>query len=42
MQELVNTIRITGANNIIMLGGLQYSNSLVQWLKYKPDDPTGT
>jgi len=41
MQGLVDAIRITGANNIIMLGGLQYSNSLVQWLNYKPYDPTG-
>lgn len=41
MQSLVTTVRNTGATNIIMLGGLQYSNALSQWLTYKPYDPTG-
>jgi hypothetical protein len=40
-QSLVNTVRATGATNIIMLGGLQYSNALSQWLTYKPTDSTG-
>lgn len=40
MQELVNTVRNTGAMNIIMLGGLEYSNDLSQWLAYKPQDST--
>jgi cell division septation protein DedD len=39
MQELVNDIRGAGANNILMLGGVEYSNSLTQWLTYKPTDP---
>jgi hypothetical protein len=26
----------------MMLGGLQWANSLMQWLKYKPYDPLGT
>jgi len=39
MQELVNTVRATGAKNIIMLGGVEYSNSLSQWLSYEPSDP---
>ena len=39
MQELVTAIRSTGAKNLIMLGGVQYSNSLSQWLAYKPTDP---
>ncbi len=30
-----------GAKNIIMLGGIAYANSLVQWLEYAPKDPTG-
>ncbi len=38
MQEIVDTIRGAGAKNVIMLGGVQYSNGLSQWLKYKPDD----
>jgi Cellulase (glycosyl hydrolase family 5) len=41
MQELVTAVRSTGATNIILLGGLQYSNALSQWLTYKPNDPTG-
>jgi endoglucanase len=40
-QQLVDTVRATGATNIIMLGGVQYSNALSQWLTYKPNDPTG-
>jgi endoglucanase len=39
MQTLVNTVRATGANNVIMLGGLDYSNDLTQWLAYEPTDP---
>ncbi|WP_433516273.1 cellulase family glycosylhydrolase [Nonomuraea sp. CA-143628] len=41
MQSLVNTVRATGATNVIMLGGLAWSNDLSQWLTYKPTDPTG-
>jgi len=39
MQTLVNTVRATGASNVIMLGGLDYSNNLTEWLRYEPDDP---
>jgi hypothetical protein len=39
MQTLVNAVRGTGANNVIMLGGLEYSNDLTQWLSYEPTDP---
>jgi hypothetical protein len=38
MQTLVNTVRATGATNVIMLGGLAYSNDLSQWLANKPTD----
>jgi endoglucanase len=38
-QGLVNTVRATGATNVIMIGGLAYSNNLSQWLTYKPADP---
>jgi len=41
MQTLVNAVRNTGATNVIMLGGVQYSNSLTQWLAYKPNDSIG-
>ena len=41
MQSLVNAVRATGATNVIMLGGLAWSNDLTQWLAYKPTDSTG-
>ncbi len=39
MQTLVNTVRNTGASNILMLGGLSYSNDLTGWLANEPSDP---
>jgi endoglucanase len=39
MQKLVSTVRAAGAQNVIMLGGLAYSNNLTEWLKYEPADP---
>lgn len=39
MQELVNTIRATGATNIILLGGVAYAGELSQWLQFEPHDP---
>jgi endoglucanase len=39
MQTLVNTVRATGANNVIMLGGLAFANDLTEWLTYEPKDP---
>ena len=39
MQSLVNAVRSTGANNVIMLGGLAWANDLTRWLAYKPFDP---
>ena len=41
MQDLVDAVRGTGARNVVMAGGLAYSNDLGQWLTYKPSDPTG-
>ena len=41
MQEVVNAVRATGATNPILLGGVQYANSLSKWLAYKPQDPAG-
>ncbi|WP_369226678.1 cellulose binding domain-containing protein [Streptomyces sp. R39] len=41
MQDLVDSIRGAGARNVIMIGGLAYSNDLSQWLTYKPTDPAG-
>ncbi|MEU5314307.1 cellulase family glycosylhydrolase [Streptomyces sp. NPDC021562] len=39
MQDLVNSVRGAGARNVIMIGGLAYSNDLSQWLTYEPTDP---
>lgn len=39
MQALVDAIRRAGANNLVLLGGVQYSNGLSQWATYKPIDP---
>lgn len=41
MQDLVDAVRDTGAENLILVGGLAYSNDLSQWLTYEPDDPAG-
>jgi endoglucanase len=41
MQAIVDAIRGAGSRHIILLGGIQYSNALTQWLAYKPSDPLG-
>lgn len=38
MQSIVNTIRAAGAGNLIMVPGVQFTNSLSQWLTYRPTD----
>ncbi len=42
-QQLVNAVRTaegnTAASHVILLGGVQYSNRLTQWAKYRPTDP---
>ena len=38
MQDLVRAIRGVGAKNLLILGGLAWSNSLAQWMKYAPND----
>jgi len=39
MQALVDAVRSTGARNVILAGGLAWSNDLSQWLAYEPADP---
>jgi endoglucanase len=39
MQELVDTIRSTGATNPILIGGLNWSQNLTGLLNYLPNDP---
>ncbi|GGX90766.1 cellulose binding domain-containing protein [Streptomyces anandii] len=41
MQELVDAVRAAGAKNVILAGGLAYSNDLSQWLAHRPSDPAG-
>ena len=41
MQQMVNAVRSAGANNVLMLGGEEYSNDLTEWLQYEPTDPDG-
>ena len=41
MQELLASVRSTGATNVIMLGGIQYANTLDHWATYAPHDPDG-
>ncbi|MFE2581774.1 cellulase family glycosylhydrolase [Streptomyces sp. NPDC059378] len=41
MQDLVDAVRGAGAHNLILAGGLAYSNDLSQWLTYRPTDPAG-
>ena len=39
MQSMVNAVRSTGAANVLMLGGEEYSNDLTSWLANEPADP---
>ncbi len=41
MQELVDAVRSTGAENVILAGGIRFANTLSQWLAYRPTDPLG-
>jgi len=41
MQSMVNAVRAAGATNVLMLGGIEYSNDLTQWLAFEPTDPSG-
>jgi aryl-phospho-beta-D-glucosidase BglC (GH1 family) len=38
MQQLVNTVRGQGANNLIMIGGIGYASKLNLWTQYMPTD----
>jgi hypothetical protein len=41
MQQLVNTVRAAGANNVIMMGGLSFSNDISMMPQFLPSDPAG-
>lgn len=38
METVVETIRDAGAEQPVLLGGLDYANDLSHWLEFKPDD----
>jgi endoglucanase len=38
MQQLLDSVRATGATNVVMAGGPQYAGDLDQWLRYEPVD----
>jgi endoglucanase len=39
MNELIATIRATGARNVIAVGGIDWASALDRWLDYQPVDP---
>jgi len=39
MATLLNAVRQAGANNLVLLGGVEYSNALSQFASYVPSDP---
>jgi endoglucanase len=39
MQQLVNTVRATGATNILLIPGVRGDNVLTHWLAFAPTDP---
>jgi hypothetical protein len=41
MQQLVDAVRGTGAQNIVLVGGLDWASDLSGWLSHEPVDPTG-
>ena len=41
MQQLLNAVRATGANQIIIAGGVDWAHKLDSWIAHKPADGTG-
>ena len=41
MAKLVQTVRSAGAENVLLIPGLSYSNDLSRWREFVPDDPLG-
>ncbi|KYQ93280.1 hypothetical protein DLAC_05939 [Tieghemostelium lacteum] len=39
MQQLLNAIRSTGASNIVLIPGIDFSNNMGRYLDYLPSDP---
>ena len=41
MQAMLNAVRATGATQVVVAGGIDWSHKLDGWLSHKPQDPTG-
>src|SRR4051812_2132814 len=41
MQQMLNAVRGTGAKQVVVAGGIDWSHKLDGWLQHKPQDPTG-
>ncbi|MGW7272600.1 glycoside hydrolase family 5 protein [Streptomyces sp. NPDC054864] len=41
MQDLLDAVRATGAENLVLAAGIAYANDLSGWLEHKPTDPAG-
>lgn len=39
MQSLLDAIRETGSEHVLLFGGIEYSNNLSRWLEFMPTDP---
>jgi len=39
MQSLVDAVRATGATQVLIVNGINWSNKLDQWLAHRPSDP---
>jgi endoglucanase len=39
MQQLLDSVRATGASNVVMAGGPQFAGDLDEWLRFAPVDP---
>lgn len=38
-QEMLNSVRTTGAKNVVLVSGPEYAGSLNRWVEFKPNDP---
>jgi hypothetical protein len=41
MQQMLNAVRGTGAKQVVVAGGIDWSHKLDAWLQHKPQDPMG-
>ena len=39
MQQMLNAVRATGATQVVVVGGIEWSHNLDSWLQHKPSDP---